>query len=1123
MKKTICILALLWVIPAEAQRLSPQGGTITAVQPTAGGGLAGGGTGGSVSLGLITSCASSEVLKWNGLAWACAPATIGTGTINTLAKFVSSITIGDSLVTDNGTTFAINVNKFTVVEASGNTMVAGTLTVSPMTIGSVLFAGTAGVVSQDNAAFFWDDTAKGLTITSPNGTAIGAKSNSTSAGTMYITNTNASGPSDFYATDNAGTAKISFGYGNGSYSDAARAGKGYLWRNASVNFVFARSNTTDATLFSNGNWNIGTTTTDPGVKLRVEGDTVLGTAGATTNRVTSNGGIDAIESLGTTFAGLDSLTLSPMAAWDNTAQATGVGGGILFVGKYTNAGDYAGGAGIKMMKTNSTTADFGFGLALGTRPNGGSLTSRMFLTSAGEAVFGDSLVAPTKSGFSTTFEVSRNSASSRFMLSSFGTSIQSTMYMYRGRGTAASTTAIQNTDGIGSLAFTGATGAGSSDFFEGARISATATENWSLSSNFGTKLEFTTTTNAAGSGGRAIRLTIDHDGTATFANAVTQNAGNVLLNQTSGATAIGGASTSLGRLSVFASSGDLAAIIARNVLTGQTLSGAAALQGVQTGTYDTTAAGRSSIAVSGSSTSTRSAGANNLTNTGGLFTASGAQVNIGLQTNSGHVLLNTVDGSASVGLASGTPDAKLQVKNGTSGAAAILSSTVLNVENNGDMAISISGPTNNYKAIFFRNPTSGADGGILYDDNANGFARGFQFRTGGNVTRMTIDLNGVIIDTRTVGTTLSGSNINHVLRDDTSMAQGVGGAIRFDGNSVGSTPTTAAVIKAFKTNGTSSNNSFNLYFGTRLDGDSDVTRRLSINNDGKVIISNADSSGSIQGGTQLLVSKATGDTAITVQTRGEDRDVFMGVDDTNDYARIGTSVSQILAFRTNNANHMHMDASGQLNIGDVGISTIDDNVDVVRVANTGTGQTSSKQLVYATHTGSFDTTAGNLTNVGVRSDVTSTRSAGANTLQNIAAYFSASGGQANYALATIAGDVVLNSASGLTAINGLLYFGAHQKVSGTALVNGDLSSCGGGTPTASGTDVAGRITEGTTATGCVLTFKATYTSAPYCTCSSETAGVAVTCVATATTLTFSNASASGNVFTFHCIGQSDAT
>jgi hypothetical protein len=46
------------------------GGTITGV--AAGTGLAGGGTSGNVTLGLLTTCAAGQVLKWNGATWACA-------------------------------------------------------------------------------------------------------------------------------------------------------------------------------------------------------------------------------------------------------------------------------------------------------------------------------------------------------------------------------------------------------------------------------------------------------------------------------------------------------------------------------------------------------------------------------------------------------------------------------------------------------------------------------------------------------------------------------------------------------------------------------------------------------------------------------------------------------------------------------------------------------------------------------------------------------------------------------------------------------------------------------------------------------------------------------------------
>jgi len=55
----------------------PGTGTITGV--TAGSGLTGGGTSGTVTVGLTNTCANSQVLEWNGSAWACTG--IGTGTI----------------------------------------------------------------------------------------------------------------------------------------------------------------------------------------------------------------------------------------------------------------------------------------------------------------------------------------------------------------------------------------------------------------------------------------------------------------------------------------------------------------------------------------------------------------------------------------------------------------------------------------------------------------------------------------------------------------------------------------------------------------------------------------------------------------------------------------------------------------------------------------------------------------------------------------------------------------------------------------------------------------------------------------------------------------------------------
>jgi len=61
------------------------GGTLTGVTTASGSGLTGGGTSGTLNLGLLTTCASGQVLEWNGSGWACATA-VGSGTVTKVAS-----------------------------------------------------------------------------------------------------------------------------------------------------------------------------------------------------------------------------------------------------------------------------------------------------------------------------------------------------------------------------------------------------------------------------------------------------------------------------------------------------------------------------------------------------------------------------------------------------------------------------------------------------------------------------------------------------------------------------------------------------------------------------------------------------------------------------------------------------------------------------------------------------------------------------------------------------------------------------------------------------------------------------------------------------------------------------
>ena len=96
-------------------------------------------------------------------------------------------------------------------------------------------------------------------------------------------------------------------------------------------------------------------------------------------------------------------------------------------------------------------------------------------------------------------------------------------------------------------------------------------------------------------------------------------------------------------------------------------------------------------------------------------------------------------------------------------------------------------------------------------------------------------------------------------------------------------------------------------------------------------------------------------------------------------------------------------------------------------------------------------------------------------------------------------------------------FGANSAHSGTPV----LTSCGGGSPAVAGTDYAFRVTQGTTATGCVATFSTAFTNTPTCVAVNETApGTSTPAYSVSTTaVTLVTASTSGEIWDVVCVAN----
>lgn len=554
------------------------------------------------------------------------------GTNNRLAKF-SGTTLADSTITDTGVLvtvanpmtvtgagifnstvnvvgdFSVNTNKFTVAASSGNTLVAGTLTVSPMTAGSVLFAGAAGLVSQDNAGFFWDDTNNKLGVgtssfsdnTGFSGSTVPtlevqAPSGSAQVGASAFSAT-ASDAGHFVGIRGRGSRSVPSVVTNGDRL-AVFSGSGYsaatvnrfatggqmqvvasgTWTTTSFParlefYTVPSAGTTPllrATIFDDGAVNIGSTTTNPSHNLRVEGNCNV-----------------------TTYLGVGKAA----NAGNVVVDALKSGSAQLRISSSSAAGAYTG----YVINANTTTEKWYIGL------DGTGATDGLIFRRGGAT---DDMKLDASGNFSI--------ATTKF-----------TVAASSGNTTVAGTLGVT---GLATLTAGFSLGADSS----AASHKITNLTNGSSAQDAAAFGQIATAVNAAVSG------TTNTIAMFTAANVV----GNSPVTDSGTVTTV-----TARQLSVTGISGNHV-IQTDNTTTGQTI-GHAGIRNRTRGSYDTTAGAITTYGIQNSNSSTRSAGASDLTSVAGYFDASGAQVNVALQTASGSNYFNTTSGSTGLGYALG--------------------------------------------------------------------------------------------------------------------------------------------------------------------------------------------------------------------------------------------------------------------------------------------------------------------------------------------------------------------------------------------------------------------------------------------------------------------------------------
>ena len=172
------------------------GGTLSGVTTASGSGLTGGGTSGTLNLGLLTSCASGQVLEWNGTAWACTTPK-GAGTVT---KVASGAGLTGGPITGSGTLSIATggVTNAMLATSYAQVGVANTFT-GNQTVNGIL-SGTSNAFGVSGSATAASGFSAGVGGTAASPSGYGVEGVNTGSGGIGV-----------YGYDSAGTGVSAFG------------------------------------------------------------------------------------------------------------------------------------------------------------------------------------------------------------------------------------------------------------------------------------------------------------------------------------------------------------------------------------------------------------------------------------------------------------------------------------------------------------------------------------------------------------------------------------------------------------------------------------------------------------------------------------------------------------------------------------------------------------------------------------------------------------------------------------------------------------------------------------------------------------------------------------------------